>query len=192
MLSGGRHIARDNIFDPAHDAVFAKGERYTNLRLLLNRMVADQPHRIAQMKEVIVELERLEKWEERAVALVLGKTSLAAIDQLKKRTAETLAIRAENAAVRKSEDTIIDAVTATIVSWLEVEIGKLSDHIATEGVINTWVSEETPSAASDFRFKQVRAQVSWRRVVWDSGCCSWMIRFRSSTNSTFLSVTSEP
>ena len=142
MLSGGRHIARDNIFDPAHDAVFAKGERYTNLRLLLNRMVADQPHRIAQMKEVIVELERLEKWEERAVALVLGKTSLAAIDQLKKRTAETLAIRAENAAVRKSEDTIIDAVTATIVSWLEVEIGKLSDHIATEGVINTWVSKE--------------------------------------------------
>jgi serine/threonine protein kinase len=141
MLSGGRHVARDNIFDPAHDAVFAKGERYTNLRLLLHRMVVDQPTRTAQMKDVIVELERLEKWEERAVALIVGKDSLAAIDQLKKRTTDKLAIRAENAAARKSEGTIINAVTTIIDSWLEVELGKLRDHIAVEGAIKTWVSK---------------------------------------------------
>ena len=152
MLSGGRHIARDNIFDPAYDGIFAKGERYTNLRLLLNRMVAEQPNRTARMKEVIAELERLEKWEESAVSLILGKTSLAAIDQLKKRTAETLAIRADNAAARKSENTIIDAVTMTIESWLEVEVGKLGDHIATNGVINAWVSKEhSPSGQNRFQ-----------------------------------------
>jgi len=140
MLSGGRHIARDNVFDPTHDAVFSKGERYTNLRLLLNRMVTAQPNRIARMKEVIVELERLEKWEESAVSLVLGNTNLAAIDQLKKRTAETLAIRAENAAARKDEDTITDTVTMTMESWLDVELGKISSHIAADGVIRAWIS----------------------------------------------------
>jgi serine/threonine protein kinase len=142
VLSGGRHIARDNVFDRAHDAEFEKGERYTNLRLLLNRMVAEQPSRISRMKEVIAELERLAKWEESAVSLVLGKTSLAAIDQLKKRSAETNAIRTENAAARKSEDVVIEAVTKTVDSWLDVELRKLASHISADGAINAWVSKE--------------------------------------------------
>lgn len=152
MLSGGRHIARDKVFDATYDAVFAKGERYTNLRLLLNRMVAEQPNRIVRMKEVIAELERLEKWEESAVSLVLGKTSLAAIDQLKKRAAETLAIRAENAAALESEDAIVDAVRTSIESWLDVELGKISNHIAADRVINVWVSkEESPNGQGRFQ-----------------------------------------
>jgi hypothetical protein len=152
LLSGGRHIVRDNVFDPSFDNLFAKGERYTDLRLLLNRMVSEQAVRIAQMKEVVAELERLDKWEESAVSLALGKTSLAAIDQLKRRTSETLAIRSENVAARKSEDAVIKAVTKAIEDWLEIELGKLSGHIAADRVINAWVSKgDLPSGRNGFQ-----------------------------------------
>ena len=114
MLSGGRHIAREDVFDSKYNDVFAKGERYTNLRLLLNRMVALQPNRIQQITEVIDELNHLQQWEQNAVSLVLGKNSLSAIDQLKERSAETLAIRVDNAAARKTEDNIVEATTTAI------------------------------------------------------------------------------
>ena len=118
MLSGGRHIAREDVFDSKYNDVFAKGERYTNLRLLLNRMVALQPNRIQQITEVIDELNHLQQWEQNAVSLVLGKNSLSAIDQLKERSAETLAIRVDNAAARKTEDNIVEATTTAIQNWL--------------------------------------------------------------------------
>lgn len=144
MLSGGRHLARDNILDPAHDQMFARGERHTNLRLLLRRMVAERSVRIADMQEVINELERLQRWDETAVSLILSKSSLAAIDEQKRRTAEVLAIRAENSAARSREEALIGAIALAVETWLASELSKLADHIAVADTVKAWASKEMP------------------------------------------------
>jgi serine/threonine protein kinase len=135
MISGGQHIAREDALDQKYDSVFAKGERYTDLRLLLSRMVALQPSRIQDMNIVIDELKRLQSWEQNAVSLVLGKNNLSTIDQLKRQSAEALAIRNDNIAARKTEDEIFSTTFKAVESWLTTELTELSDHVKAEGAI---------------------------------------------------------
>jgi serine/threonine protein kinase len=137
MLSGGRHIAREDVFDSKYNDVFANGERYINLRLLLNRMVALQPTRIQQISEAIDELKRLDHWERNAISLILAKNGLSTIDQLKKNSAENLAIRTDNAAARKTEDNVVEATTNAIQDWLWFELTKLSRYIQSDGPIES-------------------------------------------------------
>ena len=46
MLTGGKRIARENVFAEEYGKHFAKGQRYGLLRLLLNKMVAPLDRRM--------------------------------------------------------------------------------------------------------------------------------------------------
>jgi predicted Ser/Thr protein kinase len=125
MLSGGKKVARENVLDAQYDDIFAGGERHHLLRLLLNRMVVLKERRTSDINEVIVELERIEKWEESAVTLVLGKRARAAITRLQRSSADAVAEKIEKESGMVAELNTLDATTKSVVDWLAAEIEKI-------------------------------------------------------------------
>ncbi len=118
MLSGGRRIARENVFDNRYAEFFAKGARHKLLRLLLSKMVAPLATRYTKMDVVIRELEQIADWEQTAISGLLDMRGLAATGQLQKREAEEIQRRLTFDEVRTLDIQRIYNVSASVSAWL--------------------------------------------------------------------------
>ena len=90
MLSGGRRVARENIFDSRYSEFFTKGPRHELFRLLLSKMIAPIATRYKDMTQVLTELAQIENWEQNAVGGLLDTRGLEATGKLQQRMAEEL------------------------------------------------------------------------------------------------------
>ncbi len=122
MLSGGKRIARENVFDPRYEKFFARGQRHALLRLLLSKMIASKENRYKEMEVVIRELEQIENWEKTIAGGLLNSKGMAATAFLQKRTAEQILHQETFEAVREGEIKRIDSVTSSIVAWISDQL----------------------------------------------------------------------
>lgn len=135
MLTGGKRIARENVFDPRYTEFFAKGPRHELLRLLLSKMVAPLATRYAAMDVVIRELQQIENWEQTAVTGLLDTTGLAATGQLQKRMAEEMQRKANFEETRAQDVERILNVSASVSAWLFSQLDATRAQIAAGDVL---------------------------------------------------------
>jgi serine/threonine protein kinase len=135
MLSGGRRITRENVFDQRYAEFFAKGPRHVLLRLLLNKMVAPLATRYAKMDVVIRELEQIENWEQTAVSGLLDTRGLAAAGRLQKRAAEEIQRKATFDEVRTQDIQRIQNVSESVSAWLSTQLEATKAQIGAGDVL---------------------------------------------------------
>ena len=134
MLSGGMRLAREETGDEKFKAVFAKGERYTDLHLLLLRMITSIDRRIKDVGEVVDRLTKIAQWEE--VARRPPSTARSqVVDHLHRQSAERQRIAFENEQARKSEQETQQVVGEAIMAWLRARLADEADGLRRPEVI---------------------------------------------------------
>jgi serine/threonine protein kinase len=118
MLTAGKRVARENVFDERYGEFFAKGQRHGLLRLLLSKMIALKENRYTEMGNVVRELEQIENWEQRAAGGLLNPKGLAATARLQKRMAEEMERQETFETVREGELKRIASVKSSILAWM--------------------------------------------------------------------------
>jgi tRNA A-37 threonylcarbamoyl transferase component Bud32 len=134
MLSGGDILPRERVHEGQFRKVFAKGERYSLMELLLRRMICLQDQRIQSADEVIEQLEKIEAWEKNARLLPIGVDGLAAIEQIQRRSLEAGRIASENQQVHNQETQALGAVQASVTGWLSAELRKVAAVISSDSI----------------------------------------------------------
>jgi serine/threonine protein kinase len=122
MLSGGVILPRERIHEEQFRKVFAKGERYGLMEILLSQMICLQDQRIQSADEVIKQLEKIEAWEKNARLLPIGDAALAGIEQIQRRSLEAGRVAAENQQARNQETRTLGAVQKSLTGWLTYEL----------------------------------------------------------------------
>ena len=135
MLTGGKRIARENVFDSRYAEFFAKGPRHELLRLLLSKMVAPFASRYAAMDVVIREIEQIENWEQTAASGLLDTRGLAATGKLQKRMAEEKQRKAAFDETRAQDIERIQNVSASLSAWLFTQLEATCAQIAAGDVL---------------------------------------------------------
>ena len=141
MLSGGGQIAREELGSPNFTSVFAQGQRHGLLRTLLSRLIARADARMQTASEVGQELLRIISWGSQAVRLPLAPAVLAKLDAIQQNATQQARIRSENARVLDAERAGIAAISATLMPWLEAELGLTKAHIDAGGTFESEVSD---------------------------------------------------
>jgi hypothetical protein len=134
MLSGGVILPRERIHEDQFRKIFAKGERYGLLELLLRKMICAVGLRMQNAEDVINELEKIEAWEKNARLLPFGESALAGIEQLQRRSLEAGRIAAENMEARNQESQTLGAVQLSLTGWLTAELKKVASHISSDNI----------------------------------------------------------
>jgi len=134
MVTGGTVLPRERLHEEKYRQVFAKGERYGLLELLLRRMICVVEQRIQSMEEVIKELEKIEAWEHSARLLPISDEALAGIEQLKRRSLEAGRINAENEQARHQEKQTLGSVQASMTGWLTAELNRLAPMVSSNSI----------------------------------------------------------
>ena len=134
MLSGGVILPRERIHEEQFRKVFAKGERYGLMELLLRRMICPVGQRIQSAEEVIEQLEKIEAWEKNARLLPIGEEALAGIEQIQRRSLEAGRVAAENQQARDQETQALGAVQESLTDWLTAELNKVAPHISSDSI----------------------------------------------------------
>lgn len=135
MLTGGKRIARENVFNSRYAEFFAKGPRHELLRLLLSKMVAPFASRYAAMDVVIREIEQIENWEQTAASGLLDTRGLAATGKLQKRMAEEKQRKAAFDETRAQDIERIQNVSASLSAWLFTQLEATCAQIAAGDVL---------------------------------------------------------
>jgi Protein kinase domain len=135
MLTGGKRIARENVFDSGYSEFFAKGPRHELLRLLLSKMVAPLAARYGAMDVVIREIEQIENWEQTAASGLLDTRGLAATAKLQKRIAEEMQQKAAFDETRAQDIERIQNVSASVSGWLFTQLEATRAQIAAGEVL---------------------------------------------------------
>ena len=134
MVTGGIVLPRERLHEGKYRLVFAKGERYGLLELLLRRMICVVDQRIQTMDEVIKEIDKIEAWEHSARLLQISEDALANIEQLKHRSLEMGRIQSENKQARQQEQQTLGAVQASVIGWLTAELNKLAVMMSSDTI----------------------------------------------------------
>jgi len=134
MLSGGVVIPREEIHEPRFHALFEKGERYRLLELLLRRMICVLPQRIAEMTEVMQQLEKIETWEQKARLIPMAESTLIALEKIQRQSLETARIIAENKDAREQETQLLGKIQLSVTAWLRAELDKLVPFISSSSI----------------------------------------------------------
>ena len=79
MVSGGIILPRERLHEEKYRKIFASGERYHLLELLLRKMVCPVENRMQDMESVIREVGKIEGWERNARLLAIGPDGLASL-----------------------------------------------------------------------------------------------------------------
>jgi hypothetical protein len=122
MLTGGKRIARENVFDSRYAGFFAKGPRHKLLRLLLSKMVAPLATRYAAMDIIIREIKQIDNWEQTAASGLLDTRGLAATGKLQKRMAEEMQRKAAFDETRAQDIERIQNVSTSVSAWLFTQL----------------------------------------------------------------------
>jgi serine/threonine protein kinase len=128
-VSGGTIVPRERIHEEKYRQIFAAGEQYHLLELLLRRMVCLVPERIQDMNSALRELEKIESWKHNAKLVAISDEGRAAIEKLQRRSIETARINAENKSARQQEAETLAKVRESILEWLEAELLKIAATI---------------------------------------------------------------
>jgi serine/threonine protein kinase len=134
MVTGGTVLPRERLDEEKYRQVFARGERYRLLELLLRQMICVVEQRIQSMEEVIKELEKIEAWEHSARLLPISDEALAGIEQLKRRSLEAGRITAGNEQARHQEEQTLGSVQASMTGWLTSELKKVASMISSDSI----------------------------------------------------------
>jgi len=134
MLSGGVIIPRERLHEARFQKVFAKGERYGLLEILLRRMICTEDQRIKSADEVIKQLEKIETWEKNAQLLPIGDATLAGIEQIQRRSLEAGRVAAQNQQERNQETQALGAVQKSLTGWLSAELWKVAELISSDDI----------------------------------------------------------
>jgi serine/threonine protein kinase len=135
MLTGGKRVARENVFDPRYAEFFGKGPRHELLRLLLSKMIAPLATRYAAMDVVIREIDQIESWEQTAASGLLDTRGLAATGNLQRRTAEEMQRRAAFEDTRAQDIERIRNISASVSAWLFAQLEATRAQIAAGDVL---------------------------------------------------------
>ncbi len=146
MLSGGTVLPRELLHEPQYRKIFAKGERYTWLEIILRKMICPLPERYQTMTEVLQELSRIESWEATARALQVSSTNLAMLDQLQAKALTKRTVNNANEEARERERASFDIARRSVADWLRSELGKRA-ALFNSDVIG-WTSGDSGLAAS--------------------------------------------
>jgi serine/threonine protein kinase len=146
MLSGGRRVARENIFDGRYSDVFTKGPRHELFRLLLSKMIAPIATRYKDMTQVLTELAQIENWEQNAVGGLLDTRGLEATGKLQQRMAEELQRQANFETTRDGEIKRIASVTSSVIGWITAQLEATQAQIAAGGVLDVRVGVRAMNA----------------------------------------------
>jgi serine/threonine protein kinase len=133
MLSGGVILPRERIHEEQFRNVFAKGERYGLMELLLRQMICPQDQRIQNADEVIKQLEKIEAWEKNA-RLPISDAARAGIEQIQRRSLETSRIAAENQQARNQEGYSLGTVQKSLTAWLTAKLIEFSPLISSNTI----------------------------------------------------------
>jgi hypothetical protein len=101
MLSSGVVVPRERLHEPQFSAIFATGQRYQLLEMLLRRMICPQERRIQTAADVIGQLKKIEDWDKNAQLLSINHDTLAVVRQLQRRSLETTRIMEEDRQARR-------------------------------------------------------------------------------------------
>jgi serine/threonine protein kinase len=134
MLSGGVIVPRERLHEPPFSQIFAKGQRYGLLEILLRRMICPLDRRIQSAADALKELEKIEVWERNAQLLPMSDTARAAVEQLQRRSLETGRIAAENKEARREEAQTLGSVQLSLSGWLTAELTKVAAEISSDSI----------------------------------------------------------
>ncbi len=132
ILSGGIILPRESIHEEEFRKIFAKGERYGLMEILLRRMICRQDQRIQSVAEVIEQLEKIEAWEKNALLLPVSADTLASIGQLQRQSQEAGRVTEENRRARIQENETLAAVQLSLTEWLRAELEKVALLISSD------------------------------------------------------------
>ena len=151
MLTGGKRIARENVFAREYDEHFAKGDRYGLLRLLLSRMVAPLDRRYRDLDPAMRELRQIEQWEQNAVGVLLDSDALVATQRLQKLAAEEIERKESFQTVREGEQKLLYSVAESVVEWLADVLKVQKNMIGAGGVLDVQVIRGRPGTSQLFK-----------------------------------------
>lgn len=149
MLSGGTILPREDIHVQSYSALLGIGERNNLMRGLLNRMIAPLPNRIAEVKEIIENLDWISRWEEHARALPFSAEALARIDKMQERGRTKKRIEEDNKTAREKEAAAHTSLVGSLLPWLSGELQKAALHFQQSGL---WESEVRKATLQNGRF----------------------------------------
>jgi len=129
MISGGVTLPRERLHEAPFIDIFAKGERFTLLRLLLDKMISPIGTRLQTMNKVIEELENLRDWEQTAKGSLLDEAALQGLDSLRKSSIEARTIADMDSQARETERRGLELATQSVMSWLEAELSNTAQAI---------------------------------------------------------------
>jgi serine/threonine protein kinase len=150
MLTGGKRVARENVFDPRYAEFFARGPRHELLRLLLSKMIAPLGSRYLLMDRVNQEIKQIENWEQTAIGSLLDVRGLAATGKLQKRMAEEMERNAAFDETRAQDIKRIQAFSASVSEWLFKQLEATCALIAAGNVL---VADAKPNDDAPSRLK---------------------------------------
>lgn len=145
MLSGGVVVPRERLDEPQFSSIFAKGQRHQLLEMLLRRMICDVSKRISSAAGVLGELGKIEEWEKNAQLLPMSQSTLAAVQQLQRRSIESARITEQNREARRQESETQSAVQLSVTSWLTAELQKVAATVGSDNIVCTLQDAGVPN-----------------------------------------------
>jgi len=134
MLSGGVVLPRERLNEDQFRSVFAGGQRYQLLELLLDKMICPVSQRIQTAEAFVAELEKIENWEQSALTVPMSAVALKRLEGIQKASLEAGRVAAENRDARQREHQTQSAIHASVTDWLTAELGKIAAMLSS-GVI---------------------------------------------------------
>lgn len=134
MISGGQIVARERLEDERFQSIFAKGERYRLLELLLQRMICPVGSRIQDVASVKTDLDKIQQWERNAIFLPVGKDGLDRIGRFQRRSAAAARVTLENAQNRNHEESTIDRVKTSVLETVAANLFDIAAHLSSATV----------------------------------------------------------
>jgi serine/threonine protein kinase len=134
MLSGGVILPRERLREEQFQKVFAKGERYGLMELLLRRMICLQDQRIQSANELINQLEKIEAWEKNARLLPISDAALARIQHIQRQSLEVGRVATENQQARTQETQALGALQGSMTGWLTAELKKVAALMSSDSI----------------------------------------------------------
>ena len=135
MLSGGVTVPRERLHEPQFSAIFATGQRYQLLEMLLRRMICPKEQRIQTAADVISELKKIEDGEKSAQLLPMSQDTLAMVQQLQRRSHEKAKIVEEDRQARRLEAETQGAIQLSVTAWLRAELQKVAETVTSEAMV---------------------------------------------------------
>ena len=122
MITGGKVMPREKVFDVTTSDWDAKGPRHQLLRNLLGKTICSLPRRIANITEVTAELERIRTWEDTIVGSPVSIAAKSDVAGLKEAKLKADQIRERNREARSREIARVQTIAKHFCGWLEHQL----------------------------------------------------------------------